>query len=163
MAEAVFRHMTHFSTPRQHDLVSQIDSCAIESCRVGRPTDGRTLDVLAKHGIQGYSHKARQIRMKEDFSAFDLVIIMQESQRTELVEQAENCGCNAQKCRLFSEFGAEDEDEIKDPFYAGKPGITITFEETFKQVQRCADGLLGHIDAGTWEKVNGAAICNSIA
>ena len=68
------------------------------------------------------------------------------------MERAENHVCNAQKCRLFSEFRAKPEDEIKDRFYAGRPGVTITFKDTFKQVQRCAEGLLGQIEAGTWEK-----------
>lgn len=151
MAEGYFRHLTHFGTPSQHPLISHIDSCGTGAYHSGDQPDSRTLSVLEKTGgITGYRHKARKVRIPSDFTDFDYLIAMDEDNLIDLREMVKRAkkkgllsGEEVGKCYMFGQFGGKDaEEEVQDPYYGGRDGFEIAFE----QVQRCGKGLLNHIE-----------------
>lgn len=150
MAEGVFRALT--TTTNTHPLIARIDSCGTGAYHAGDPPDPRTLDVLAQHGITTYTHKARKIRVPQDFEEFDLVLAMDGSNAGDLrsmVRRAEKRGLIdggggvEGKVRLFGEFGGrKGGEEVGDPYYGGRNG----FEVAYEQVERFGRGLLEFIE-----------------
>jgi low molecular weight phosphotyrosine protein phosphatase len=154
MAEGMFRALTNYNTPIQHPLIKTIDSCGTGAYHSGDQPDSRTLSVLEKKGsITGYRHKARKVRVPSDFLEFDYLIAMDEDNLIDLREMVKRAkkkglltGEEVEKCYLYGQFGGTDiEDEVQDPYYGGRDG----FEVAFEQVERCGKGLLRHIEEQT--------------
>ena len=152
MAEGVFRALTSFSTKQQHPLISNIDSCGTGAYHAGDQPDSRTLAVLADYaGITTYRHKARRIKVPSDFEQYDYIIAMDEDNLIDLRDMVKRAkkrgllsGDELNKVGLFGSFGGKSVDEeVQDPYYGGKDGFEIAFE----QVERCGKGLLKHIEA----------------
>lgn len=160
MAEGYFRSLTNFNTPCQHPLIKHIDSCGTGAYHSGDQPDGRTLSVLDKAGgIAGYRHKARKVRVPSDFLEFDYLIAMDEDNLIDLREMVKRAkkkglltGEEVGKCHLLGEFGGKDaEEEVQDPYYGGRDGFEIAFE----QVQRCGKGLLRHVEEMEQQRAKG--------
>ena len=148
MAEGVFRSLTHFSDPSNaHPLISRIDSCGTGAYHAGDNPDPRTMAVLKSHGITDYKHKARKVRVPQDFEEFDYVLGMDGMNMQDLksiarrkgVEGAEEGQCHLS---LFGDFGGEKGEEVEDPYYGGGKGFEIAFE----QLERFGKGLLEVIE-----------------
>lgn len=154
MAEGVFRNLTNFGTSSQHPLIARIDSCGTGAYHAGDSPDPRTLSVLAANGLKDYRHKARKVRVPEDFAEFDYVIGMDADNVADLKslgrrsKKVDADGWES-KVRLFGEFGGKGtREEVDDPYYGGRDGFEIAYE----QVKRCGEGLLKEIE----ERANAA-------
>lgn len=148
MAESVFQNLTNFNTPSQHPLIARIDSCGTGAYHAGNSPDPRTLSVLAENGLKEYNHKARKVRVPEDFAEFDYVIAMDADNLADLKavgtrsKKIDVDGWES-KVRLFGEFGGNSKkEEVGDPYYGGRDGFEIAYE----QVKRCGEGLLKEIE-----------------
>lgn len=126
MAEGVFRHQTHFTTPSQkHPLIKEIDSCGTGAYHAGDRPDPRTLSVLADNGLTDFKHKARRVKVPEDFERFDYLLAMDENNYLDLREMAKRAVQKGQlgeevieRVRLYGEFGGKSKkEEIVDPWY----------------------------------------------
>lgn len=154
MAEGVLRHLTNFPGPSQHPLIKDIDSCGTGAYHAGDRPDSRTLSVLEDNGLTDYKHKARRVKVPEDFERFDYLLAMDENNYIDLrdmVKRAKKQGKLGDdalgKVHLYGEFGGKDkEEEIVDPWYdGGRKG----FEVAYEQVSRMGKGLLKHIEEKT--------------
>lgn len=145
MAEGVFR-----SLAANNSHIARIDSCGTGAYHTGDQPDPRTLSVLEQHGITGFKHNARKIRVPADFEEFDYVLAMDEDNLMDLrdmVKRAQKKGSltggEIEKVRLYGEFGGKRRDEeVGDPYYGGRNGFEIAFE----QVKRFGEGLLKVIE-----------------
>lgn len=145
MAEGVFRGLAE-----NHQLISRIDSCGTGAYHAGDQPDPRTLSVLEQHGINGFRHKARKIKVPSDFEEFDYVLAMDEDNLIDLREMVKRAkkrgllsGDEMDRVRLYGEFGGKSKDEeVGDPYYGGRNG----FEVAFEQLNRFGKGLLSHIE-----------------
>jgi low molecular weight phosphotyrosine protein phosphatase len=143
MAEGVFQNLAS-----QHPLIARIDSCGTGAYHAGDNPDPRTLSVLAENGIQQYKHKARKVRVPEDFKEFDYVIAMDADNVADLKSVGRRSKKVAVegwegKVRMFGEFGGKSKkEEVGDPYYGGRDGFEIAYE----QVKRCGEGLLREIE-----------------
>lgn len=152
MAEGVFRDLTAFGTDSQHPLIAEIDSCGTGAYHAGDKSDPRTMTVLKANGITNYSHKARKVKVPEDFERFDYLLAMDDDNLAglrDMVKRAKKRGVlsgeEVQKVHLYGAFGGDvASEEIGDPYYGGKDG----FEVAFEQVTRFGKGLLKHIEEG---------------
>lgn len=156
MSEGVFQHLTHYnpssssSSEKKHPLIATIDSCGTGGYHIGAAPDSRTLAVLRSHGLTNYKHRARQVRVPQDFQEFDYLIAMDGSNYSDLqalARRAQKQGTlgpeAVDKVFLYGEFGGRDaREEIDDPYYGGKDG----FETAYEQAERCGKGLLRHIE-----------------
>ena len=158
MAEAVFRHLTHFGTAEQHPLIANIDSCGTGAYHAGDLSDSRTMSVLEDNGITDYEHPSRKVRVPQDFKDFEYILAMDEENQIDLKElvrigkkKGVLGGEETFKVHLYGEFGGKRKnEEVGDPYYGGRNG----FEVAYKQVTRFAKGLLAHIEAQAEKKPN---------
>lgn len=137
IAEAVMRHLV-----REAGLSAEIDvdSAGTSGWHIGEPPDQRAVDAAAKVGVR-MAHRGRQFT-RADFDRFDLVLVMDLENRTELLRLAPN-GDEAAKVRLLRSFDpdAQSAIEIADPYY----GSTQDFDHVVSEVEASCRGLLDHI------------------
>ena len=137
MAEAVMRDLV-----RDGGLANMIDvdSAGTSSWPIGASPDTRASDAAAKHGVR-MAHRGRQFT-RADFDRFDLVIVMDIENRTELLRMAPNAD-EASKVRLLRTFDDEAQGaiEIADPYY----GSTQDFDRVFTEIVASCKGLLDHL------------------
>jgi protein-tyrosine phosphatase len=138
-AEGVFRRLV-----RDEGLEGEIeiDSAGTGDWHVGEPPDSRSAEAARRRGIE-LAGAARQFS-PADFERFDLILAMDERNRSELAGLAPDDAARA-KVRLFREFdpasnGAGDLD-VPDPYFGGEQG----FEQVLDLVDAAARGLLGEI------------------
>ncbi|KAJ2480894.1 Low molecular weight phosphotyrosine protein phosphatase [Coemansia sp. RSA 2131] len=132
MAEAVFAHMV------QHRGLSDmftIDSAGTAGYHEGAKPDRRSTATCAAHNVP-VNHRARRIR-KSDFSQFDHILCMDESNYEDLVRMQP--AASTAQVALFGSYSKTPGDLIiEDPYYGGDDG----FRTNFDQVTRCSEGLL---------------------
>ena len=135
-AEGVFRHKVE-NTGLTEQI--SIDSAGTHAYHVGNPPDGRAQDAALKRGIDLSTQRARRVTA-DDFSSFDYVIAMDESNKRDLLTI-----CPAgyeERVHLFLDFADGEEAEVPDPYYGQGRG----FEIVLNLVEDAADGLLEHIN-----------------
>ena len=134
-AEGVFRHKVE-----QENLESQIsiDSAGTHAYHVGNPPDGRAQDAALKRNINLSKQRARRVEV-EDFTTFDYVIAMDQSNKEDLLSI---CPTDYEdRVHLFLDFANSEETEVPDPYYGQGRG----FEIVLNLVEDASEGLLKHI------------------
>jgi protein-tyrosine phosphatase len=135
-AEGVFRHLVERAGLA--DAV-YINSAGTHNYHIGNPPDARTQAAAARRGYDLSALRARQVA-DSDFADFDLVLAMDDHNRSLLLQQ-----CPPEhraKVRLFLEFASgKVPAEVPDPYYGGPQG----FEQVLDLVENAAQGLLQKI------------------
>ena len=137
-AEGVFRHKVEQAS--LYDRIT-IDSAGTHAYHVGNPPDARAQDATLKRNIDLSSQRARRVS-SDDFSTFDYVIAMDDSNKRDLLSI---CPAGFEdRIHLFLDFAKCDETEVPDPYYGQGRG----FEIVLNLVEEAADGLLKRIHTG---------------
>lgn len=132
MAEVVFR--SHVERAGLGGRVA-VDSAGLGSWHVGDPPEYGTLEVLAKHGLDGSGLRARQFEAGE-LTTVDLVVGLDRGHLRALRNQA---GPQAEKVRLLRDFDPDaDGPDVPDPY----GGPLADFELVYQQVEAAMPGLL---------------------
>lgn len=117
----------------------RIDSAGTAGWHRGKRPDARMLAAAAGRGYELTSF-ARQVEAA-DLTGFDLVVVMDESNRRDL-GTFDPEGRHAAKVRLFCEFCTDhDLREVPDPYYGGPEG----FEQVLDLLEDGCAGLLRHV------------------
>lgn len=128
MAEAVFKKKLG-----QSGLDGRINvaSAATSRWEHGNPPHSGTKKILSQQGISTKGMYSTQIS-KEDFSRYDYIIGMDQSNVSDLLSLAADG--QKEKIHLFlSVVKGKEQDEVPDPYYTGN------FEQTFELVDRGTD------------------------
>lgn len=124
----------------------RIDSCGTGHWHVGRPADARSIAIATQRGtsLTDDSHRARQIDADCDFDAFDLILAMDQSNKSNLV----GLGAPEERVVLFRAFDPDLADEVAagnehalqvpDPYYGGPDG----FAQMHDMLEAACEGLL---------------------
>lgn len=140
-AEGVFRYKVE-----QASLENKIsiDSAGTHAYHVGSPPDTRAQNAALKRDIDLSSQCARRVS-SDDFSEFDYIVAMDESNKDDLLSI---CPAGYEnRVHLFLDFADSNETEVPDPYYGQGRG----FEIVLNLVEDASDGLLKHIDIkGSW-------------
>ncbi|VAW50490.1 Low molecular weight protein tyrosine phosphatase [hydrothermal vent metagenome] len=134
-AEGVFRHQVE-----QANLNDQfsIDSAGTHAYHVGNSPDSRATDAALKRNVDLTQQRARRVSV-DDFSTFDYVIAMDESNKDDLLAI---CPAGYEdRIHLFLEFGNSHESEVPDPYYGQGRG----FEIVLNLVEDASEGLLNQL------------------
>jgi len=134
-AEGVFRHQVNNAGLSEQ---ISIDSGGTHAYHVGNPPDTRSQAAALKRGIDLSSQRARRVTA-DDFSSFDYVVAMDESNKRDLLAL-----CPAgyeERVHLFLDFSDSQESEVPDPYYGQGRG----FEIVLSLVEDAAEGLLERI------------------
>lgn len=129
-----------------HDKVKQehlddkifIDSAGTHAYHVGNPPDERAQQAALKRNIDLSGQRARRVDVS-DFSAFDYIIAMDESNKEDLLAICPEG--YADRVYLFLDFANSEETEVPDPYYGQGRG----FENVLNLVEDASAGLLKHI------------------
>ncbi|MDR6226394.1 low molecular weight protein-tyrosine-phosphatase [Desmospora profundinema] len=130
MAEAVMRHQLE-----QEGLADQVqvDSAGTGNWHVGHPPHRGTRDILKREGISDEGIQARQIK-GEDLSAFDFVIVMDNSNFDDVSRLAKG---KADNIHRFVDFIPDTPyREVPDPYFTGN------FDETYSLVEAGCRGIV---------------------
>jgi len=134
-AEGVFRHKVEQISLHNH---ISIDSAGTHAYHVGNPPDARAQDAALKRDIDLSSQRARRVNA-DDFSTFDYVIAMDDSNKRDLLSI---CPTGLEdRIHLLLDFAECDEAEVPDPYYGQGRG----FEIVLNLVEEAAEGLLKEI------------------
>ena len=134
-AEGVFRHKVE-----QNNLQNQIsiDSAGTHAYHVGNSPDKRAQEAALKRDIDLSNQQARRVHA-DDFSEFDYIIAMDESNMEDLLAI---CPVDYEdRLHLFLAFSDSETREVPDPYYGQGRG----FEIVLNLVEDAAEGLLEHI------------------
>jgi protein-tyrosine phosphatase len=135
-AEGVFRKLLAERAP---ELDVQVDSAGTHGYHTGEPPDPRACRAAERRGVDLTALRARQVTAR-DFEHFELVLAMDEQNRTFLIDAApvEHHG----RIRLLLEFAPQlARREVPDPYYGGSTG----FEHVLDLVEEAAAGLIEHL------------------
>jgi len=134
-AEGVFRHNVN-----QENMDSQIviDSAGTHAYHIGNPPDERAQNAALKRNIDLSAQRARRVTTK-DFSTFDYIIAMDESNKRDLLAICPSG--HEDRIHLFLDFADREETEVPDPYYGQGRG----FEIVLNLVEEASEGLLKHI------------------
>ncbi|HHB52341.1 MAG TPA: low molecular weight phosphotyrosine protein phosphatase, partial [Saprospiraceae bacterium] len=97
LAEGILRHKAKLM-----DLDLFVDSAGTSDWHIGEPPDSRGINVAFENGIDISNLKARQFDLR-DFDKFDLILAMDKSNYSHLLNLAENSE-NSKKIKLFMNF-----------------------------------------------------------
>ncbi len=137
-AEGVFRDTLRTRAP---ELDVRVDSAGTHAYHVGEPPDRRSSRAAARRGIDLSGQRARRVTVA-DFSAFDLVLAMDEDNYRILssISPPEY----RSRIRLFMEFAPEaGRSSVPDPYYGGSTG----FEHVLDLVEEASLGLLAYLQS----------------
>jgi protein-tyrosine phosphatase len=135
-AEAVTRKLLETEAD---DLEFEVDSAGTHAYHVGEPPDVRAQTAARRRGFDLSDLRARLLT-DQDFERFDLLLVMDEQNRRDVLERAP--ARSAPRVRLLLEFAPEREErEIPDPYYGGSTG----FEHVLDLVEEAAQGLLAEL------------------
>lgn len=133
MAEGVFRQ-------RAQDLQLDIsfDSAGTGGWHVGESPDKRMQETALRHGVDISDLRGRQFTAA-DFDAFDVIYVMDESNRENVLKLARNDAHRGKVKMLLNELYPGEDMSVPDPYFGGQRG----FEHVFDLLQRSAEKVLG--------------------
>ncbi len=121
LAEGILQHKAN-----EKGLDWQIDSAGTGDWHVGSLPDSRSIKTGLAHGIDLRKQRARQFKYA-DFERFDLIVVMDTSNRSNVLAQARSAADRA-KVRLILDYIAPNEDlNVPDPYY-DDDGFEAVFE-----------------------------------
>lgn len=136
LAEGIFTKLVE-----QRELSDRftIDSCGTGGWHAGNPPDPRSVLVAAKNGLDITHLRARKFDSRRDPIEFDWHIVMDHSNRADLVE----LGTPADKIRLMRSFDPtlSSPSDVPDPYYGGDDG----FDKVYAMLTRACEGMLEHL------------------
>ncbi len=134
-AEGLFRQAVEKAGLAKH---IEIDSAGTHSYHVGSQPDARAQAASLKRGIDLSALRGRQAQSR-DFTKFDYILAMDNSNYTDLMQLA---GGSASNLHMFLDFSDRfSETDVPDPYYGGDQG----FEHVLDLIEDASKGLLVHI------------------
>lgn len=122
-----------------NNLNISVDSAGTSNYHVGEQPDNRTINNARKHGVDLSTLRARQFKAS-DFDEFDLIYVMDKSNRSNVLALAANEQHQQKVKLLLSELNSEEIQEVPDPYFGGEEG----FEEVFHLVYKACEVIVRH-------------------
>jgi protein-tyrosine phosphatase len=132
-AEAVFRRKVN-----EANINVLVDSAGTHGYHIGKSPDKRSQAAGVARGYDFKGVKCRRVD-DSDFSRFDYILAMDESNYTNLIEKADEQYHH--KVKYLLDFTDHADKEVPDPYYGGRRG----FELVLDLVEEACDGLLDAI------------------
>ena len=103
-----------------------VDSAGTSSYHIGNKPDPRSIAIAKKKGIDITNQQARQF-VKQDFSDFDIIYAMDNSNYNNIIALAENDKQKSKVNLILNESYPEQNLDVPDPYYGGDKGFETVF------------------------------------
>lgn len=135
LAEGILRDKIN-----KQNLDISVDSAGTIGLHAGELPDSRSIQVARNHNIDITDLRSRKFKAA-DFEAFDLILAMDENNKTDILELAQN-NADKQKVELIMNYAYPKENiAVPDPYYGGASG----FENVFQMLDIATDELIKKI------------------
>ena len=104
----------------------KVDSAGTGSWHVGHKPDDRSIAVAKKNKINIADQKGRQFS-KSDFSAFDYIYVMDNSNYNDVIELAENQEQKQKVKLILDELFPNEKVDVPDPYFGLSNGFEIVY------------------------------------
>jgi protein-tyrosine phosphatase len=122
-------------------LNHEVDSAGTADYHIGKKPDSRSIEVAKKYNIDISNQRARQFK-KEDFSYFDLIFAMDESNFNDILLLASN-DLEKQKVKLIlNQIPNNSFSDVPDPYY----GNEKDFERVYNLLDNACYELIKNIN-----------------
>lgn len=134
MAEGIFRHLIV-----EKNLAKKFthDSCGTGGWHSGEPPDLRAQACLKSKGIDISDLRARQFA-KEDFENFDLILVADDQNFTDVLRLAESETQKNKVKKILSFHPEMKSGNVPDPYYGKADG----FEHVYQQLSMACENIL---------------------
>jgi len=132
MAEGILRHQLD-----QKGISATVDSAGTGGWHAGENPDRRAIKNMKEHGIDISKLVARQFT-PNDFSTFDLILAMDESNYEDIIKQTTD-PVKKNKVKLILKYTNRNSDfSVPDPWYGDQKG----FETVFKMLDEACEMVI---------------------
>lgn len=114
----------------------EVDSAGTGAYHVGELPDPRSIEVAHKYGIDLTNQRARQFKVS-DYDDFDLIYVMDESNRNNVLQLARNESDRNKVNRILDEIDPNANLEVPDPYFGGDSG----FEHVYQLLNDACDRI----------------------
>jgi len=125
LAEGIMKHLTG-----QKGLDWEIDSAGTGNWHIGEAPDSRSIRVARNRGID-ISKQVCRLFKTSDFDDFDLILVMDKSNLSNVLAKARNNN-DAQKVKLLL-----NDREVPDPYYSNN------FDQAFDLIEQGCKKIIG--------------------
>lgn len=137
LAEGILRHKV-----TQRNLDWQIESAGTGDWHVGQPPDPRSVAIALQNGID-ISNQRGQHFQQVDFERFDKIIVMDNSNRRDVLRLAKTDTDRAKVERMLDYSHPGQDRSVPDPYYGGQDG----FEAVFSLLDTACDSFLDRLQS----------------
>lgn len=114
-----------------NNLDISVDSAGTSNYHVGEQPDKRTINNAKKHGVDLSPLRARQFKTS-DFDQFDIIYVMDKSNRSNVLALAANEQHQQKVKLLLGEIDSNEIQEVPDPYFGGEQGFEDVFQLVYK-------------------------------
>lgn len=125
----------------KYGLDAEVDSAGFESFHEGDPPDFRAVKEMKVHGIDISGQRSRLFR-KSDFSAFDLIYVMDSGNYRDVKSVATNELQMLKVDYILNVLEPGSNKPVPDPYYGGADGFSKTFQLLDNATEKIAVKLL---------------------
>ena len=131
VAHGVMEHVLAERLGAHHGI--EVDSAGTSAFHQGEAPDPRSQASARQHGID-ISHQASRPFSVADFDAFDMILVMDQSNKRNVLDLARD-GADVAKVHLMLESSFPGQSrEVPDPYYGGEHG----FENVYHLIERAS-------------------------
>lgn len=138
LAQGILEHKT-----AQNGLQWMIDSAGTGSWHQGEPPDPRSIAVAKKNLIDISGQRARQITAT-DFSNFDLIFAMDQSNRQNLLQLAPDNHSKKKIRLIMEELHRKRNKDVPDPYWDKEDGFELVFQMLDEAIGQFVEKYLNH-------------------
>lgn len=122
------------------DLKVYVDSAGTGPWHVGKSPDPRSIDIARKHGLNISTQRGKQFS-PQDFSNFDLIFVMDNSNYEDVIRLAQSEEDKAKVQLILDEIFPNENVDVPDPYYGGGQGFEDVYQMLDKACHQIASRL----------------------
>jgi protein-tyrosine phosphatase len=130
LAEGILAHKI-----KAQNLNWTVDSAGTGNWHVGSKPDSRSIAVAKEYGIDISNQRTRQIQ-QSDFSNFDLILVMDQSNYRNVINIAPNKAAEQKVAQILT-YGIHTIDHVPDPYHDDNG-----FEQVYRLLDHAIDAVI---------------------
>lgn len=118
-----------------------VDSAGTGGWHVGELPDSRSIEIARRNQINISDQRCRKFK-EDDFEEFDLIYVMDKSNRDDVLNLASNRLHKSKVKLILNELSPETDLEVPDPYYGGDRGFQNVFEMLNDACEQIANRII---------------------